>query len=417
MVLNRMSNFLEKTLVTIIICSQIIYVLPFSEYITVYRLGVSLALILLIYSIFTKKISITLAEMKQLILLLFIPTMWYLYQVAFFSNTEIFSRAIVYFTLLASGFYVYKTAELNFMLKVLRYFTVINLALALIWLLLGEIQVYKSDNLFTDDALILQIGGIYQKIFGEDGFSYRIAGFTQNPNALAIYGAFGLIGMDFSKLSKWNKVYWVIVYLALFLITQSRAALLFGMSYFIVVYLLRRDIHYVKKIVSITAIILSLVVTNLAIYELRNQNDSDFSSGRLEYIYLVWDEFISNDKAKIYGVGYGNAGEVLQTYFGGSKKTIDNSYLIPLLENGSVGFLVMYTSLLYAIYYSFIKNKDKYSYEKRQRYIAFLSAWFIYSNLELIMFQNSFFHMFIVMYVFYHTELERGSNDISITNT
>ena len=184
---------------------------------------------------------------------------------------------------------IYKILGLKRIFNFFLFFVLINCIVSLIWLSAGSIYIEPVSGTIYTVYLTLQ-QAIYP-IHQETGdFSIvRLAGFTGNPNTLGELAAFCFIYGNFVELSGTKKKAMNIVIVLAIIITQSRGALLFVISYCLFVMVQSRRLSLWKKI--ITFILLVVALTGTIQWSQYRDNSTDVSSGRMDMASMSYDGF------------------------------------------------------------------------------------------------------------------------------
>ena len=397
----QLNGSVPQILAWVIVLSQILWILPFSEEWPIYRIGLAVAACFFIYAI--RKKLLTHNDIVLLVALLIIPSIWFIMEAAIAANVQIFKTAIVYSLFIISGFTLYKCCSLAYLCKILRIFVLVNLLLIPIWSINGKIEVYAPADPRLDRVRVLNWSGIYQKIIVyKDGMQRRFGGFTRNPNILGSLAFLGSIGLFVNKTMRSQKVLWAMTFIIALWLTQSRGTL-FLLAIFAIVSALATIEKKAYRMLIISAMV-GLGGIILALMSHLRLND-DITSGRLSHWRLALSTLDSHSVWLGFGYNqsYGVLKKVLNVSYG-----IDNTYLTMLIEHGIIGALVLFACLLFAVMYAYHSAKVA-SKKKKAIYGAFFLAWFVYSVFETTLYKNVFDQTFVTFFIL---DYSNGGNSI-----
>lgn len=335
--------------------------------------GRALACMLFFYYMYVKECFLNKNE-YIISALLFIPfSCFQLIQAAALQDEGVFRMMLSFFSSVITAFLLIKKLQLNKVFYCLIWFLLINFICSIIWILCGEVRVDYEQLKVYNTFLSLSIP-VY--VTGDDGW-VRLSGFTRNPNILGMIAAYCGVYLDFIKVNKNKKYLCCVLILCIIVITQSRGAILFIGSY----YLLKQIFD--KKIFKVSILILTLA-SGLLIMNFMRGEEQDISSGRMEMSQLAWEAYIESPlQTQLFGIGSDTVDEFLWTNTHTFRITIDNGYLVGLLSLGVVGVVINYLSLLCAIFYVY-----KNSYANKIVLITFFFAMFVYNLVESITFDS-----------------------------
>lgn len=271
--------------------------------------------------------------------------------------------------------------------SILRIGSLISLLFVIMALIFGQ---YRTEFITNVNGLFLYFMNIGVLIApGEDiGISLpttgdlntpRIGGLFGHPNSWGIVSAFGFCGLFYKKTTIKQYVFWIVILLLVFIMTQSRGMLLFVLMFvFIYAYTRKsrqRKYHIIKAVIPIIVI--------FAFYGLLFMRDTytdanSVSAGRLELLQTAWNDYMSMDiMYQLFGIGMGERSEYLFSHHGVAM-ALDNSYVPLFLEIGAVGAIVWIVALGLGLYL-FIK---KINCGDSSRWLPICGAVFVHSMVE-----------------------------------
>lgn len=186
--------------------------------------------------------------------------------------------------------------------------------------------------------------------------TFRCGGLFFHPNCFGLMATVGVIGLSYIACPLREKIFWWVIYAISFIISESRASILFVMTFYIF-----RNIFSTTTIraliVNVFFISLSIII-GYSLLTLRSGDvsNADYTSGRTELMDIVLYVYSSGlDIQKYIGIGIGNATQYLQVATG-MNIPLDNSYIPLLLEQGILGLfvwlLILACFFCYGIYVS-----------------------------------------------------------------
>lgn len=261
----------------------------------------------------------------------------------------------------------------------LRYLMLCNVIIVIVAAFYGSLTLNPDIHSPYAPNLILSI---YNCSFsaGLGSFSsletIRTGGLCGHPNQFGIMTVAAMVGLSYTQTSTKSKIFWWSVFLLSFIVSESRAAILF----LIVFYLCKRIMEKkdLRSIIINSVLLLLAVIGMESLSTLRDDSvNADITSGRAELLGIALSNFSSAlDTTKLMGVGLGNAGTYLMSQYG-FDIPIDNAYVLLLLEIGYLGTLFWMGILLFLIYYT-----KKHSEMRVSEWLPFFISLFIYSLFE-----------------------------------
>lgn len=273
------------------------------------------------------------------------------------------------------AFFIGKVIGFRIFSSGLRWCTFINLILIFYVTYYGDITQSVVNNYQTEYFITYGIFN-FPILYNSDGLEmFRCGGLFGHPNAFGLLATVGMIGLFYDNTGNKNKICYLLLYIVIFLITQSRASLLF-LSIF---YIIKRCLIDNKNISSvlINIILLSIIVTGcMSLATLRDDSaNADITSGRTSLIseaYATYEKF--DIVRQSIGVGMGEMGNFLYKETG-RVIPLDNSYIVILCDMGILGGS-MFLALLLIIFYR------AYSVRCSKLFISFTAGLLVYSMFE-----------------------------------
>ncbi len=404
---NTFGNRLITLLDIALVLSSYLRVEPYSSEFDIVLPCRIYAFVRLLYFFFVRKMLPTKHESIILAALSIIPCAFFCVQSVALQSKANMIAGLGSVSYLLAGYYIYKYIGLKEYCKYLFWFSVVNIVGIVVWVLFGSPEIIptpgngRHTHIYALNFLsILQHVNYEISSFETAFLKVRFNGFTANSNALGFVGAFGMIYFSFIKMTKKRWWYSIGTYAMILLLTQSRASFLFILIYYVTRQFFQAKIT-ISKIMQGTLIATVLVGGGWFLNSLRG--GGDITSQRLFFIETLWKLYWENDIiSQLFGVGYRNLHAFLWSDSMINWLSPDNSYFPLLLENGAIGFCILYGSVLFSIFYACTRNKKGIV-----EGIPFLFALFAYSHFENCMFlgQNSYGYL---AYLFYLTERPRN---------
>jgi hypothetical protein len=369
---------------------------------TNYYLGHISVLVGLLYVVKNNKMKIQGAEFFQFLLMAVIPLGWFLFQSMQLCSWELFFRSLNFLMFVLTGYYLGAHIRLYLILRILRWFTFVNIISTALWVWMGNVTIV--DSLGVGQATFEWLG-IYQRINIEE-FSMRFAGFAVNPNDFAIWGALGWLGTVIFPMSQKEQRIWLIIAFICLILTQSRAAFMVAIIFYLVYSLFSKT----KKVQFIFKAVLVILLGIMIFGKLTDLRGAvladDWTSGRVSNTQLLYDKFANNDNAHLLGIGMGNIHTLLVNDYD-DKTGIDGSVLCVTVENGYLGVLLLFSiillSSLYALFVCRCCNANILAI-----LLAFYLAMGLYSFFETGIYRNSFIHSIWVAFTFYGLSVRKA---------
>ena len=349
------------------------------------------------YSFLREQMRVSWQAAACFFLLAVVPLVWFLLQGLWLSDVQVVIRGINYSLFVISGMYLARIARPEQVFSILRWFVVFNLAGIAVWLLWGRLVPL---NMFdrSDYGYVLELFGVLQRVAADD-YTLRFAGFTHNANTLALWGALGFCGLAAVKVTGRQYLLWTIVALVVLGLTQSRIGLLTAAVFYLLFTVLNRQVSGVRRVLTAGGLLSVILVALTLVYFVRGPVQGDWSSGRLDDVQILTAIIARHDEQLYFGVGLGNIVTVVANNYA-TKRSVDGSYLVSLVENGVVGTSIIYGTFLVATIGS-LAVSYRTSYERFRFSVSLLGALLIFGIFETGICRNSFVHTLWVALTFY----------------
>ena len=336
-----------------------------------------IGIVYMILSTHIRRISI---KEFRLILLFLIPiTSLTLIQLFLFHQLDLLKSLLIVFTNIFLAFLINRYLGFLTYTKILRWLVFLNIFFILAVGLLGNIMIDDTvteehvSNLYmtwNDFSIAIASGA-----WGEDFI--RTGGLFGHPNRYALMAAVGVIGLYYQKSTVKTRLFWWIVFFISFIPSESRAAFLFLVTFYMIwrFFSQRRLLDMCINLFLLVSIFLAGVF--LATLRVSNYVDTDITSGRADIMDSVLRSFTTSlDTVRLWGMGLGNVQQYLYHDIG-LLLPIDNGYISLFVEFGIIGCLIFSSALIYIWYYA-----QKNSFYKVREWLPFLCAVVIYSLFE-----------------------------------
>lgn len=307
---------------------------------------------------------------------------------------------------LFAAYYIYKGIGIKKYFRYLFIFSGINILGIFIWIAFGTPEVISTpENGRSPYSYVLNFMTIKQSInydmttVGSWFMKVRFCGFTSNSNTIGICSAVGMLYLIFIKPSTKKMIVAWLGFVVLLLLTQSRAAFLFIMVFYITRYIMMNNLLS-KKMLKLIGLIFVVFVAGLFLNSLR-YSGGDISSNRVFFMEILWKIYSENNLLnQIFGIGHKQLHAFLWTDSGIDWLSPDNTYVPLLFENGIVGFGVLSICALFTAFYSCTRRRDGIK-EGLPMFLAIIA----FSFFERIWFisQMSYFYL---IYAFYLTSIK-----------
>ncbi len=385
--------------------SQFFYVLPFAENIPYTSFGRYLAIILLMFGIFFRNILIYKSELFVMAILIIMSALFFMIQSIALNDYMIIRNSLQYYTMLLTMLFLVKTIGYKKIINLFIIFTVANVILLAVWMMLGQIEIYEYRVLPFNPHIGISFMGLSMLFSAPDNslvdLSYlhlRFSSFTENPNAFAFYAAVGFTGMFIRKdYTKREKRLCFLLFILVMIATQSRAAGLFALTFIASYRIIKLKSDYGKILYTFISVfsIFTLVIGMSLI-----RDSDEISSGRFDTWNYILDTYINGlDINILFGIGFNMLDVFLSKLSGGLHVPVDNSYIPFLLEVGVVGVVCLYSSIIICVIYlkksGFIDDV----------LLAFFIAILCYSMVEKIFFLGIKSYVWM-LYLFYSLQLK-----------
>lgn len=356
-----------------------------------FMLGISM-----IY-VYLKKITITKREL-QLFLLLLLPTSCLLFvQFLYLHNLSLIKTDILIAMNILVAFMVNKTIGFPMYTRLLRWMMLFNMLFILLAVFLGNIMIDPALANPYGTNLFLSVFGIEMEISpGSWGYdTVRIGGLFGHPNFYGVISMIGMIGLNFSNASIKEKSLWLVVYIASFIASESRASILFLFAFFILSRVISKKTFKGILINFIMLISFSIIAFFLA--NLRDDSaNADITSGRAGLMEIVWNSIMTNpDVFQLFGVGVGQGQNFILRDVG-LLLPIDNAYFLTGLEGGLIGGVLFFLIWLFTWYYVGCRTNLP-----RSAWVPFLAGVLLYGFFEATLSMYNYsrsFHWLIFLF-------------------
>lgn len=366
-----------KVIAYLFLISQFTLLNPYAESLYIYGRCLTGTIFLVLLYVGNIKLS---KKERNVLLLLTIPfCVFMLIQSVFTQEIQPFKNIASYAAESFSAMFVYKVLGFKKIFKFFLFFVLLNCIAALVWALEGRITIDSTTNkLYVQYLTLLQ--PLYPVLLDSNGFSiFRLAGFTANPNCLAMLGAFCYIYKDFVEVNKIEEYITGFMIVTMLLVTQSRGAFLFIAVYYFFVILSNNAFSFVKKSIALI-MIFAMFIGVMNFGEIRDGSE-DMTSGRSTMSNIAFYGFDrSADVYQIVGIPY-NLNEYLWKLTHEEKITIDNSYLANLISLGYLGIAINYFFFFYTWLYVLFNSSGH-----KSKMVVFYIALLIYGGIETIFF-------------------------------
>ena len=346
-----------------------------------YRLTINMFIIFIgiVYMIFSTHIPRISIKESRLILLFLIPiTSLTLIQFFLFHQLDLLKSLLSVFTNIFLAFLINRYLGFLTYTKILRWLVFLNIFFILAVGLLGNIMIddtvteeYVSNLYMTwnDFSMVISPGA-----WGED--TVRAGGLFGHPNRYGLMAAVGVIGLYYQKSTVKTRLFWWIVFFISFIPSESRAAFLFLVTFYMIwrFFSQRRLFDVCINLF----LLVSIFLVGVFLMTLRNDSvDADITSGRTDIMDSVLRSFITSlDTVRLWGMGLGNVQQYLYHDIG-LLLPIDNGYISLFVEFGIIGCFIFSSVLIYIWYYA-----QKNSFYKVREWLPFLCAVLMYSLFE-----------------------------------
>lgn len=346
-----------------------------------YRLIINTFIIFIgiVYMIISTHILRISIKETRLILLFLLPiTSLTLIQFFLFHQLDLLKSLLSVFTNIFLAFLINRYLGFLTYTKILRWLVFLNIFFILAVGLLGNIMIddtvteeYVSNLYMTwnNFSMVISPGA-----WGED--TVRAGGLFGHPNRYGLMAAVGVIGLYYQKSTVKTRLFWWIVFFISFIPSESRAAFLFLVTF----YMTWRFFSQ-RRLFDICInlfLLVSMFLVGVFLTTLRNDSvDADITSGRVDIMDSVLRSFTTSlDSVRLWGMGLGNVQQYLYHDIG-LRLPIDNGYISLFVEFGIIGCLIFSSVLIYIWYYA-----QKNSFYKVREWLPFLCAVVIYSLFE-----------------------------------
>lgn len=359
--------------------------------------------------IYLEKIIVTKREI-QLFLLLWLPSSFLiLLQFLYLHSLTLVKMDIIIAINILLAFLVNKVIGFSMYARLLRWMMLVNLLFIVFALFAGRIILDPSlANSYTTN-LFLSIYGMEMAISpGSWGYeAVRMGGLFGHPNTYGIISMIAMIGLVFSNARLRVKILWWIVYCASFIVSESRASILFLFVFYILWRVISKRTF--KGIFVNLVILLSFATFAFFLMNLRDDSvNADITSGRADLMEIVWNSIMTNpDSFQWFGVGIGQGGIFILRDVG-LLLPIDNAYFLTALECGLIGgtfFILLWFFTWYHV--------RKYTSMPCYIYISFLVGILVYGLFEATLSMYTLkvsFHWIIFLFFMLTYEKHDGSN-------
>ncbi|WP_211221532.1 O-antigen ligase family protein [Selenomonas ruminantium] len=323
-----------------------------------------------------KEFIVSQLEGEGLLLLMFPIISFGMIQCLLLKDSSILIRCIGAFANIITACCISKSIGFLKFSSILRKLTLINIIIVLTVVFCGTLEIDVS-NMDKGEVFYLS-WGIFKISVVPGSWSgidiVRSGGLFGHPNLFGLMSAIGIIGLAYEKKDYRMKWLWWIVFVISFIISESRASILFVMTFYLFNNVLSNDSVTSKKI-KIILMLLLFVFLGIILVSLRSNDTSDITSGRMDIWELVYSIYNSGlDINMLFGIGIGKSSEYL-TLVTGSFIPVDNSYIPLLLEMGIIGLGMWLSVLILFFFYAS-------SIGTWRMHVSFLAGVIAYSFLE-----------------------------------
>lgn len=283
----------------------------------------------------------------------------------------------------------------------------VNVLVSLLLGYKGVPSVEKSPRMM--DWMVLSYGGISSRIQLSDVYSIlpvRLGGMAYSPNGMGLDAMLAVIGL--TEVGYKKKTLFLIgcLLVAAFLLSQSRASLLFTLLYLVLHYMMTHRIR-LKGILTSTVLLMGTSTAFLMFNSFRMGDSDDASSGRLDIFVDMYHFWAEQDFVGYwFGMGRGYISLNMQNALG-YISGVDNGYLNILVDAGLVGLILVMATFGLTIYYCW---QHHIAYKVQA---IFFIPFFIYAFME-----NAFYYpiCYTAMFAFLFSRLERRGEQRELTS-
>lgn len=298
------------------------------------------------------KLSITRREIR-LFLLLWLPiSCLILIQFLYLHDVSLIKTEIIIFMNILIAFTVNKVIGFSTYARLLRWMMLFNLLFIIFAVFTGKIMLDPALTNPYGTNLFLSVFGIEMEISpGSWGYeTVRVGGLFGHPNFYGVISMIAMIGLSFSSTTLKTKVLWWIVYCGTFIVSESRASILFLFAFYILSRILSK--RRLTDILLNVAILILFSTISFFLAGLRdNSVDADITSGRADLMEIVWSSIMTNpDTFQLFGVGIGQ-GKTFLLRDVGLLLPIDNTYFLTAIEYGLLGGAIFFLVWILTWYY------------------------------------------------------------------
>lgn len=288
--------------------------------------------------IYLKRISITRREI-HLFLLLWLPiSCLILIQFLYLHDISLIKTDIIILMNILIAFIVNKVIGFPAYTRLLRWMMFFNLMFIVFAVFAGRIMLDSTLANPYGTNLFLSIFGIEMEISpGSWGYdTVRIGGLFGHPNFYGVISMMAMVGLSFSRATFKTKALWWIVYCASFVVSESRASILFLFTFYILSRIFSK--RTLKDVFLNLIILMMFSMISFFLAGLRdNSAGADITSGRADLMEIVWNSIMTNpDAFQLFGVGIGQ-GKTFLLRDVGLLLPIDNAYFLTAIEYGLLG--------------------------------------------------------------------------------
>lgn len=389
-----------------LVLSSYIWLAPYSKDFDIVLPCRVYAIIRLLWFSYNGRLNPTIHEIV-LLAVLSIPSMIFFFvQSMVLQNIDCVKNGAGSILYLFTAYYIYKGIGVKKYFKYLFIFSGINILGIFIWITFGTPEVIPTpENGRSPYSYVLNFMTIKQSInydmatVGNWFMKVRFCGFTSNQNTIGICSALGMLYLTFIKLSTKKMIAAWLGFAVLLLLTQSRAAFLFVMVFYITRYAMMNNLLS-KKMLKLLGLISGLFIVGLFLNSLRDSG-GDISSQRVFFMETLLKIYFDNNLLnQLFGIGHRQLHAFLWIDSGIDWLSPDNTYVPLLFENGIVGFGVLSICALFTAFYSCTRRRDGIK-EGLPMILAIMALSFF----ERVWFisQSSYFYL---IYAFYLTSIK-----------
>lgn len=302
---------------------------------------------------------------------------WIIIQFYILHDPLIFKAWGHFFAICISAFVIVKLIGFFQFTAYLRWWCLIDLLLVVIFVVFGSIEILGVNKEVYGNMVVMFHGiGFPFHLSLVDSEFIRCGGIFAHPNGLGLLSAVGMTGLVSPNLSKKKKVIWFGIFIASFVVHESRSSVLFFGVYFILYRLLQHNKSIKSKCIDL-GILSGVLIAFYSLMYLRDTSETDITSGRSALLSQIYQSFMGESNTiQFLGTGLGNAGNYVLHAFG-RQIPFDGSYLFTLVELGYIGTALFFIILLLVIFFAARKTKFP-----RTIWVPFICAFFLHAIFE-----------------------------------